>query len=319
MNKKIAAIMPTFKTEETALNVANTLLDFVDMVICVDDKCPLNTGKIIERGRKDDKRIIVLYHDENKGVGGATKTGIKYALDLDFEIIIKIDSDGQMSPNDIPRLIEPLLSGQCGLAKGNRFTDNEVLTNMPIIRLLGNIFLSFLTKLSTGYWELFDPTNGFIAMNHKTAKLIKLDKVDDRFFFESDILFRCSLSDVVIFDIPIEANYKNEVSSLNPIKQVLPFLIKHIRCTFKRILYHYFVRDFNPGSISLILGMFSGIIGIYIGSSRFMITKITGATTPFGIQVLFLTCILISNQLLISFIFYDATQRPLLRRLKKIL
>ena len=319
MNNKIAAIIPTFKTEKTALRVANNLLDFVDIVICVDDKCPLNTGKIIEKGRKDDKRIIVLYHDENKGVGGATKTGIKYALDLNYEIIIKIDSDGQMSPNDIPRLIEPLKSGQCGLSKGNRFTDNELLINMPIIRLLGNIFLSFITKLSTGYWELFDPTNGFIAMNNKTAKLIKLDKVDDRFFFESDILFRCSLSDVVIFDIPIEANYRNEVSSLNPIKQVFPFLIKHTKCTFKRILYHYFIRDFNPGSISLILGIFSGIIGIYIGISRFVITIMTGETTPFGIQVLFLTCILISNQLLISFIFYDSTQRPLLRRLKKLL
>ena len=168
---KIFAVMPCYKTGENAFYLAKECLKYVDKVICVDDNCPQMTGKLIE-DLKTNSDICVLFHKINKGVGGATKTGIKYALDQGAEIVVKIDSDGQMIPELIPKLVQPIIDQMGEFTKGNRFRSIDVFKRMPKVRLFGNIGLGFLTKLSTGYWELFDPTNGFLAIHKNVLKRI---------------------------------------------------------------------------------------------------------------------------------------------------
>ncbi len=314
---KVFAVIPCFNSVDKAYLVANECLKYVDKVICIDDACPYSTGKIIEKNI-DHEKLKVIYHKKNKGVGGATKTGFKYALDKGADIVVKIDSDGQMPPHLLPKLIKPIKDGKAEFMKGNRFSSIEVASKMPFIRLIGNIALSFIAKLSTGYWELFDPTNGFIAIHTDVLKKIFLDKLDDRYFFETDLLFRCSLFDVLISEITMPALYKDENSGIKPLKEVFNFYFRHIVVFVKRILYQYFLLDFNPGSVSIIISFFLGMLSIIIGFYHFIKGSITNQETELGIQILFLVLTIISSQFFINFIYYDSSQKPIFRKFKLI-
>ena len=309
--------MPCYKTGKNAFNLATECLKYVDKVICVDDNCPQKTGRLIDK-LKNNSDICVLYHTFNKGVGGATKTGIQYALDNGAEIVIKIDSDGQMPPALIPKLVKPIVLEMTEFTKGNRFRSIEVFRRMPIIRLFGNIGLSFLTKLSTGYWELFDPTNGFLAIHKDVLKKININKLDNRYFFETDLLFRCSLSDILISEISMDAIYKGERSNMSPILEISNFFLRHLTLIPKRIFYQYFLLDFNPGSISILISFVMGLSAFTLGISSFVIGTISNEPTELGIQILFLVLAIISSQFFINFIYYDSSQKPMMRKYKLI-
>lgn len=312
---RTAAVMPCYRTSTQAVKLAQKCLQFVDLVICVDDSCPQHTGTKISAANLGPQ-VVVLKHSTNQGVGGATKTGISFALAHGYNIIIKLDSDGQMNPENIPRLIKPLLTGKAQLCKGNRFTNLESMSGMPTLRLIGNIGLGFLTKLSTGYWELFDPTNGFIALSADTAQLVRLDKTDDRYFFETDLLFRCGLADIVICEIAMPSSYNGEISSLRPERELIRFSRKHLQILAKRIFYQYFLLDFNPGSIELVGGLCAATLSLVIALKSIFNNINYNQATPAGTQTLFLALTFIAVQLLLGFVSYDAATRPVLRRIK---
>lgn len=311
-----AAIIPCYRAPKTAKLVAEKCANYVDLVICVDDCCPEKTGMYINE-KENKKNIVVIHNKSNKGVGGATKVGFKYAIEKKIDILVKIDADGQMEPGQIPELINKIVLDNADISKGNRFRSIEVLNKMPLSRLIGNVGLSFITKVSTGYWELFDPTNGFIAISAKALELIPLDKIDNRYFFETDLLFRAGIADLVIDEIKIPTQYENHVSSLDPRKELFSFGKKHIRILPKRILYQYFLLDFNPGSCSLLMGSLFIIIATLIGIASTYIGMLTGEYTRGGTLTIFLSSLLIGFQLIIAFIYYDVTQRVLMRALKR--
>ena len=200
----------------------------METIYCIDDGCPDRTGELIER-ECSDLRVQVLYHQENRGVGGATMTGYRRALRDGAEIVVKIDGDGQMNPESLPRFVRPILEGQADYTKGNRFYLLSNLTGMPKKRILGNAALSFMTKLSTGYWRNFDPTNGYTAVDASVLALLPLEKIDQGYFFESDMLFRLSTVRAVVQDIPERAVYRTETSHLSIPKNIPLFLFKHTR------------------------------------------------------------------------------------------
>ncbi len=314
---KLVAVVPCYKSAKIAPLVVRDIINYVDMVICIDDKCPEKTGLAIENSIKSEK-LKVIYQIKNKGVGGATKTGIRYAQKIKASIIIKIDSDGQMDPSNIPSLVEPIINKNSEFCKGNRFRNINVLTSMPKIRLLGNIALSFITKISTGYWELFDPTNGFIAINAEILNRIQYEKADDRYFFESDLLFRCGLCDISISEISIPTIYKNEKSDLNPLLEFFRYNIMHLIIFIKRVIYQYFLLDFNPGSLSILFSFISVSFTLIAGMRSILYYRNLGIESPLGVQILFLASSIISVQLILSFLYYDSTQRPLRRQLKNL-
>ena len=188
---------------------------------------------------------------------------------------------------------------------------------MPKIRIIGNLGLSFINKISTGYWELFDPTNGFIAFKSSALQRVRLDKVDNRYFFESDLLFQCGLANIRFLQMPMKSQYSEEISNLIPIKQLFIFSKKHFLNTFKRIIYQYFLLDFNVGSIEIIGATISGTVLILIGSKIFLggIFKEEYATP--GEANIFSISVIILIQFILGFIYFDSTQTPLQRRIRK--
>ena len=316
IKSNVGCVIPCFKGGIDTIKVIESALNYVDLIVLIDDNCPLKTGKKVERIFSETNKVKVIFNKKNLGVGGATKKGMKYLLDHNFEIILKVDADGQINPQLIPLLIEPLINGEFDANKGNRFSSLDHLLSMPFMRVIGNLGLSFLNKLSTGYWELFDPTNGFIAFNKSALKKIRLDKVDDRYFFESDLLFQCSLQNICFTQMPMKSIYGNEVSSLKPLREIFRFGKQHFINLLKRIIYQYFLLDLNIGSFELFSGTIIGFILLSIMLKVYLKGIIDNQLATPGEANLIGLLSIITAQLLIGFLYYDATQQPLMRRLK---
>jgi len=297
---------------DICISLLYEVVKYADFVVLVDDCCPLKTGNKVLK-KNISSKLTVLFNKKNLGVGGATKIGFKRLLQKDCDVIVKIDADFQMNPADIPRMVQPIFQNKYDATKGNRFTNIDKLLNMPKLRLIGNTFLSYLTKFSTGYWELFDPTNGFIAFRKEILENIDLNKTDDKFFFETDLLFRCSLKNVSIKNIEIDAVYDNTYSSLNPLKELPIFLIKNIKLLLKRVIYQYYVLDFNPGSIELFLSIITGFFASVIGLNSLYLTSKTRELTSAGTSSLFTVLSIISLQMFLAFIYYDCSTKVFFR------
>jgi glycosyltransferase involved in cell wall biosynthesis len=190
---QIGVVIPCYKVKDQILDVLKGIGKEVSRIYVVDDACPEQTGNFVKSQTKD-KRVEVLFHEQNQGVGGAVITGYKAALADGVQVIVKIDGDGQMDPQLIPTIARPVVEGSSDYSKGNRFDSLENLISMPKVRIFGNAVLSLWSKVSSGYWTVTDPTNGFTAIHRKALEAINLEKVRKSYFFESDMLFRLSIA-----------------------------------------------------------------------------------------------------------------------------
>ncbi|MFQ5509085.1 MAG: glycosyltransferase family 2 protein [Leptospirillia bacterium] len=300
----IAVVIPCYKVTGQILDVIKGIGPECDKIYVVDDACPDGSGKLVQ-DKSADPRVTVLFHESNQGVGGATITGIRQAVMDGAAVIVKVDGDGQMDAQLIPVFARLIFEGKADYTKGNRFHDPEGVSSMPTVRLLGNAVLSFLTKLSSGYWDLFDPTNGFVAMHRDVARVLPLDKVSRDYFFESDMLFRLNISRAVVVDIPIRGRYADEVSNLVPSRIALTFAMRHLRNFVKRIAYSYFLRDFNLASLNLMVGFPMFIFGLGFGLTEWAISAHTGIPATAGTVMLSALPTLLGMQLLLSFLAHD--------------
>jgi glycosyltransferase involved in cell wall biosynthesis len=308
-SSKIVVVIPCYKVKCHILDLLSKIGKEIGRIYVVDDACPEGTGRFVEQGNSDP-RVKVIFHIENQGVGGAMITGYKAAIADGAEIIVKLDGDGQMDPRLINEFISPILSGEADYAKGNRFYDMEKIREMPAVRLFGNAILSLMTKLSSGYWNLFDPTNGYTAINAKAVRNLSLEKISKRYFFESDMLFRLNIMRAVVVDVPMEAKYEDEVSNLQVSKIIGEFLFKHVRNFIKRIFYNYYLRDVSLASIELPLGMLLLIGGGGFGAWHWMLSFRDGVVSTAGTVMLAAMPILMGLQLVLAFIAYDIASVP---------
>jgi glycosyltransferase involved in cell wall biosynthesis len=305
----IAVIIPCYKVAAQILGVIAAVPDRVSHIICVDDACPENSGRLVE-SQCTDTRVRVIYHAVNQGVGGAMVTGYAAAIEAGAAVAVKIDGDGQMDPALIPLFTDPILSGLCDYTKGNRFFRPENLRGMPAIRLIGNGILSFMTKLSTGYWDLFDPTNGYTGARAATLKQIPLEKLSRGYFFESDLLFRLNVVRAVVLDIPMHAVYGDEESSLRISHIIKPFLKGHARNFGKRVFYNYFLRNFSIASLELALGLPLLLFGLIFGIIKWHESNVTGVAASAGTVMLSALPVLLGLQMIMSFLQYDIASTP---------
>ena len=211
--QQTAIVIPCFKVTNSIIDVIESAIDFADSIICVDDACPEHSGRLVQE-KISNPKVRVLFNEKNLGVGGAVKAGYREALKEGFSVVVKLDGDGQMDPTQIPMLTNRILKGESDYCKGNRFHDLDYLKGMPAIRVFGNSLLSVFTKISSGYWQIMDPTNGFTAIGRRALSAIPLDKVSDGYFFESDMLFRLNIARAVVTDVPLKALYGDEESNL---------------------------------------------------------------------------------------------------------
>jgi len=311
MNKqKVAIVIPAYDVVNQIAQVVESVhkFDFVDHIIVVDDQCPNFSGQIVEK--IDFNNVTVIKHQKNLGVGGAVITGYRKAMELDCDIIVKIDGDGQMDANYISKLIEPLIKNEADYTKGNRFVDFTALKSMPAIRLFGNSLLSFFVKAASGYWNIMDPTNGFTAIHKRALQKLKLEKINNRYFFESDMLINLNIINAVIKDIDIPAKYGEEKSSLRVMNVIFNFPPKLLKGIVKRIFFKYFLYDFNMASVYILIGLpiffMSSIFGIYEWIDSF----ITGTSKTPGTIMLVALPIIVSFQMLMQAIQIDINSVP---------
>jgi glycosyltransferase involved in cell wall biosynthesis len=281
----------------------------VTAIFAVDDACPDRSGDHI-RARCRDPRVQILCHDTNKGVGGAMMTGYRAALAVGAEIIVKIDGDGQMDPGLLPLIVGPVANGDADYAKGNRFHSIWNVREMPALRLIGNSALSFLTKLSSGYWSIFDPTNGYTAIHADALRRIEFANVSERYFFETDMLINLGNVRAVVVDVPMEARYGDEQSNLK-ISQVLgQFLRKNLKELLKRILYTHFMRDFSLASAEFLVGTAMIGFGTMFGAAAWYRSVVSGEVASTGTVMLATLPIILGFQLLLSFLGFDMQNEP---------
>jgi dolichol-phosphate mannosyltransferase len=305
----LAVVIPCFRSRSSILNVLSAISAEVSFVYVIDDCCPDYTGAFVEAECKDD-RVKVIYNEENLGVGGAVIKGYRAALAAGAEVVVKIDSDGQMDPALIPSFALPVLNGHADYTKGNRFYNLEDLTSMPPIRVFGNAVLSLFSKVSTGYWNIFDPTNGYTAISRKVLQHLPLNKISNRFFFESDMLFRLAILRAVILDVPMRSVYGQEVSNLKIRKVLGPFLWSHVKNFFKRLFYNYYLRDMSIASFELPIGVLLLIFGVSYGAWCWYTAIDSGVSTPFGTVSLIMLVIILSVQFILAFLQYDISTVP---------
>jgi len=305
----IAVIVPSFKVKDKILGVLSGIGPEVGRIYVVDDACPEGTGNFVKENCADP-RVEVLFNSRNLGVGGAVITGYKKALEEGCMIMVKLDGDGQMPPSLIPKLIGPIVRQEADYVKGNRFYDLNFLKSMPASRQFGNSMVSFISKMACGYWNIMDPANGFTAISAKALSHLPLEKTDRRFFFESDMLFRLNTIRAVVKDLPMYSEYGTEKSNLRISRVLIQFPFKYMNCLIKRIFYNYFLRDFNIGSLELLMAFIFLVFGFVFGGVHWIASLETLHPATAGTVLLAGLPIILGFQSFLAFLHYDVANIP---------
>ncbi len=306
----IAIIIPAYNVERDIQSVLSGLPAYIRHIIVVDDASPDPSAELVAAVAKKDGRITLIRHTENQGVGGAMISGFQKALELGAQVVVKLDGDGQMDPTHIPALITPLIQGKADYVKGNRFRDFQSLQQMPFVRRLGNLGLSFLTKAATGYWSIFDPTNGFFAIRAEILAQLPLGKIDHRYFFETSMLANLYLLDALVMDTPIPARYGNETSNLSVRRTLFEFPFKLFVTFFRRILLKYYLYDFSMMSLYLIVGIPLLLFGGIFGGIKWIEYASQSIPAPTGTVMLPTLSVILGIQILLSAIEIDMNSTP---------
>ncbi|MDR1182761.1 MAG: glycosyltransferase family 2 protein [Bacteroidales bacterium] len=301
----IAVVIPCYKVEEHISKVVDKIPDYVTSIILVDDASPDKTGDILDKLALSNPKIKVIHHEKNRGVGGSMITGFEEALRENNEVVIKIDGDGQMDISYFSNMLYFIFEKQYNFAKGNRFFDRKMLREMPVIRRIGNIGMGFLIKMASGYWHIFDPTNGFFCIHSSALKRIDFSRLSKRFFFESSLLIELYYTGAKIKDIAMPAIYAAEKSNLSVWKTLFTFPPKLFKAFLRRIWLRYFIYDFNIGSLYLFFGIPLFFFGLIFGIIKWFHYATLQIATPTGTIMLSVISLVLGFQMLLAAIQYD--------------
>jgi dolichol-phosphate mannosyltransferase len=304
----IAVVIPAYRVASHIGHVIRGLPDWIDHIIVVDDQSADGTAEAALA--VGDPRLHLERRETNGGVGAATKTGYRVAIRLGADVVVKMDGDNQMDPTQLRSLISPILRGHSDYTKGNRFRHKPGLRVMPFMRRIGNLALSFLAKLASGYWNIFDPTNGYTAIRQEVLLLLPLDEVADRYFFEISMLMNLNLVDASVRDVSMPSRYGDENSSLR-IRQVLAsFPIKLARAIVWRIWNKYFIYDFTAASLFIVSGVSLVVTGAFNGASYWSRSLATGVPATSGQVMLSVLPLLVGFELLLQAFVIDIAAVP---------
>ena len=265
-NLKIAVVVPAFNEEKLVGRTIRNVPDYVDHIVVIDDRSTDDTsGAALATA---DPRLMLIRHEKNTGVGGAICDGHKAAIELGCDVSVVMAGDAQMDPAYLPALLAPIADGEALFTKANRFYGRDSYSGMPMYRIFGNIALSFMTKLASGYWHLFDPQNGYTAIHRAALVRLNLDRVARDYSFENDLLINLNILRVPACDVPIPAVYGDETSTMR-MHRVIPALVRQLTVGFwRRILLKYVVFSFSPVALLLLAGLmmltFGGIVAVWV-------------------------------------------------------
>jgi len=304
----IVVVVPAYNEAKHIAGVIQSLPDLVHQIIVVDDGSTDNTGEMALTTA--DKRVQLVRHEHNAGVGAAMISGYKKALEVGADIVVKIDGDGQMDPGQLPRLITPIKKGLADYTKGFRFHDPNNIQAMPWVRLVGNIVLSFLTKVVSGYWNVFDPTSGFTAIHRSALSRLNIERLNPGYFFETDMLIQLYKIRAVVQDVQITTRYGEEESQLRPLAILRTFPWQFIKALFSRIVSTYFVTDFTAVSLFLVLGVPLFLFGFFFGLYFWVTNFLAQVATATGTIMIAVVCLIFGFQLILQAIVLDINNFP---------
>lgn len=281
--KLIGVVIPAYNEEGFVGDVIDSIPTFVDRIYVVDDRSTDGTWEEI-KGRVDGRstvqpstdggadlrfaddqlvasegprerdpddgadvgRVVPIRHKRNQGVGGAIKTGYRMAVADDIDVVAVMGGDGQMDPDELERIIDPVVRERVSYAKGNRLTSRESRGRMSRWRLLGNVVLSLLTKIASGYWQINDPQDGYTAISGEALEIIDLDSMYEYYGYCNDLLVKLNVHELSVADVPRTAIYEDEESHIRYaeyIPRVSAMLARNFLWRLKR---RYLFRDFHP-------------------------------------------------------------------------
>jgi glycosyltransferase involved in cell wall biosynthesis len=304
----VHVVVPAYNEETFVGGLIAGLPAFVDAVFVIDD-CSTDRTAEVARAR-NDPRVRVISTPHNLGVGGSVRLGYEQALAAGADVVVKMDGDGQMSPDHLPALLDAVLEGGADYAKGNRFLYGEHMQQMPVSRMVGNILLTFLTKLASGYWHVFDPQNGFTAVRASVLRTLPLSRLHERFFFENDMLVKLNIQNRRVVDVPMAAVYGDEESDVRLPHIILTFPPLLLRRFAERVFQKYVVRDFSPIGLFLMIGVPSFVWGVLYGTYQWVYHRMTETVTPTGTLMLCLVAIVLGFQLILQAIVLDIAATP---------
>jgi dolichol-phosphate mannosyltransferase len=305
---RVAVVVPSYRVAREVPDVVRAMPAGIDRIIVVDDASPDDICAAL--ASISDARLRLLRHETNQGVGGATVTGMLAALEEGVDVVVKCDGDGQMDPRDIPALLQPIVSGSAEHVKGSRYHHARQLASMPRGRLIGNIGLTFLTKLCSGYWNVLDPVNGFFATRTDTLSRLPLDKLSRRYFFETDLLIRLNILEARVADMPQPARYGGETSSLSLRHALWEFPWQLLRGLGRRIFWRYLFYDVSPVAVFGIGGALLTMFGVSFGAWQWISHAVQGIPTPLGTIMLAVLPLVLGFQLLLQSVILDIENTP---------
>jgi dolichol-phosphate mannosyltransferase len=306
---RIAVVIPAYRAAATIADVIAGIPSFVSDIVVVNDASPDATVDVVRR--LDDPRVVLVAHERNQGVGAAVLSGYERAALLGADVVAKMDADGQMDPGYLLELVTPIVVGDADYTKGNRFLHERELRSMPGRRRFGNAGLSFLTKLASGYWAIFDPTNGYTAIHTSLVPLLGSAPVAKRYFFESSMLLALSHLRAVVRDVYIPARYPADATShLSESRAALSFPWQLLRGFLRRIRLQYFVRDFSAVSLYLVVGVILGLFGGIWGIWHWVLSFQTGVPATTGTVMIAVLPIVVAVQVLLQAFTLDIQSAP---------
>ena len=304
----VAVVVPAYRVEGQIGPLLERMPALVDVIFVVDDASPDRTSDVV--GSSRDPRVVLLRHASNQGVGGAMATGFRAALERKADIVVKCDGDGQMDPDDIATLVRPLLEGRAEYSKGSRFHHFRELARMPRVRLGGNVGLTFLTKLASGYWHVLDPQNGFVAIRADVLRRLPLDRLSRGYFFENDMLIRLNCVEARVADVSLPSRYGDEPSSLRPGRALLEFPVRLVGGFFRRIFWRYLFYDVSPVAVFFFAGAALFLFGSIFGLFHWIENARQNRVTPTGTVIVAAIPVILGFQLLLQALVLDVQNSP---------
>ncbi len=303
--KYVVVVIPAYNVGLQISGTIEGIKPFVDHIVVVDDCSFDNTYDIVKS--LNNNRVTLLRNSENQGVGGATTEGFKKGLELGGDIFIKFDGDGQMDPERMEDLITPIFDGY-DYVKGNRFIHTDALNNMPLFRLSGNFLLTFLTKLASGYWKIFDPQNGYVAITREALMTLPLGNLYKRYFFENDMLVNLNINRLRVIDVSMPARYGDEKSSLKIRKIIFSFPSLLLARFIRRIYKKYILYDFSVIGFFYVIGFFLMLFGSTFGGYHWIKSVYTGSVATTGTVMIAVLPIILGFQMFLQGIVLEIEQ-----------
>jgi len=282
-HKTLAVVIPAYNEEKLIGETLRSIPDYVDRIFLVDD-CSAD-GTLEAARRFISPRITLLRHERNLGVGAAIVTGYKSALDAGCDLAAVMAGDGQMDAKYLPSLLDPLVEGKADYAKGNRLLSPKVREGMPKLRLIGNSILTFLTKVSSGYWDIIDPQNGYAATTRQVLETLPLDDLYPRYGYPNDLLVKLNAYGFRVMDVVMAPKYGSEKSKIRLWAYMPTVSLLLLRGFFWRLKEKYVLQAFHPLVFFYLMGLGLLPLGIISGFYMLYLRIHTGGITAASVLI----------------------------------